>query len=112
MLPLLFMLVLLVVQAGLVVRDQVLVVHAAREAARAAAVDGDVAAGEAAARTGGLRPADLDVVVIDEGERVRATVRYRSPVVVPLLGSVVDAVEVESSVTMRNESATGAEVAA
>ena len=39
LLPLLATMLLAVVQVGLVVRDQVLVTHAAREAARAAAVD-------------------------------------------------------------------------
>jgi len=38
-LPLVVVLLLVVVQVGLVVRDQILVVHAAREAAREAAVD-------------------------------------------------------------------------
>src|SRR5207247_8954779 len=46
-LPLVALLLLVLVQVGLVVRDQVLVVHAAREAAREAAVD---AAPEAARR--------------------------------------------------------------
>jgi hypothetical protein len=38
-LPLVVLVVLFIVQAGFVVRDQVLVSHAAREGARAAAVD-------------------------------------------------------------------------
>ena len=42
-LPLVVALLLAVVQVGLIVRDQVLVVHAAREAAREAAVDPDPA---------------------------------------------------------------------
>ena len=43
-LPLVVLFLLAVVQVGLVVRAQVLVTHAAREAARAAAVDPDPAA--------------------------------------------------------------------
>ena len=50
-LPLVVMVLLLVVQVGLVVRDQVLVVHAAREAARAAAV------GDSTTRCAAPRPA-------------------------------------------------------
>ena len=55
-LPLVAILVLLVLQAGLVIRDQLLAAHAAREAVRAASVsDGDraAAAARAAARAGG-----------------------------------------------------------
>ena len=52
LLPLLALLLLAVVQVGLVVRDQVLVTHAAREAARAAAVDPQLEA----ARRGRPRP--------------------------------------------------------
>ena len=49
LLPFLALLLLAVIQVGLVVRDQVLVVHVAREAARAAAVDtADSAARDAA----------------------------------------------------------------
>ena len=51
-LPLVVALLLAVVQVGLIVRDQVLVVHAAREAAREAAVDPDPAAALRAAASG------------------------------------------------------------
>lgn len=62
-LPLLAVLLLAVVQVGLVVRDQVVLVHAAREAARAVAIresPGSAAVGTRAlvvrAGAGGLRP--------------------------------------------------------
>ena len=51
LLPVLLGMALLVVQVGLIVRDQVLLVHAAREAARFAAVEGDPAGAVETART-------------------------------------------------------------
>jgi Flp pilus assembly protein TadG len=51
-LPLVLLLLLGVVQVGLVVRDQILVVHAAREAAREAAVDPAPGAARRAALAG------------------------------------------------------------
>jgi hypothetical protein len=105
-LPLLLSFVLLVVQTGLVVRDQVLVVHAAREAARAAAVDGNAEqAASLGARSAGLDPARFVVTVRPHDGRVTATVRYRSTIVVPLLRRAVPAVELSSEVTMHDESA-------
>ena len=67
-LPLLVLALLAVVQVGLVVRDQLGVVHAAREAARAASVDPDPGrAVRAAHRT--LPGADVDVGDRPEGRR-------------------------------------------
>ncbi len=62
-LPLVAMSILLVVQIGLVVRDEVLVTHAAREAARAAAVSRDPAAAGQAARAAG--PLDAGRLHVD-----------------------------------------------
>lgn len=106
MLPLLFGLFLLIVQVGLVVRDQVLVVHAAREAARVAAIDGDAARAIDAGRSAtALVAGRLEIVVHPGGDRVTATVRYRSPVVVPLLRRVRAEVPLSASVTMHDEGA-------
>jgi Flp pilus assembly protein TadG len=93
-LPVVVVLLLVVVQAGLLVRDQVLVVHAAREAARAAAVEPRPGSPAAAARRAaiagsGLDPDRLEVRITAEGPRIRANVRYRSRVVVPILSSAV-----------------------
>lgn len=103
-LPLLFALVLVVVQVGLVVRDQLLVVHAAREAARVAAIEGDRAAAVAAARSAtGL---DRDRLVVDvrwSSYQVTASVRFESVVVVPLLRRTVPAVPLSAAVTMHDE---------
>jgi Flp pilus assembly protein TadG len=106
-LPLLVLFLLAVVQVGLVVRDQVLVTHAAREAARAAAVDPQ----PAAAREGALAAARLDPARLTvelsgattTGGRVTAVVRYRSPTRVPLVGPLVGDRELVARATMRVE---------
>lgn len=106
-LPLVVLLALLLVQAGLVVRDQVLVTHAAREAARAAAVDPDPsAARQAAERSARLAPAHLSVEVGPRGEPgglVTVTVRYRSPTDLPLIGPLVADPTLSAEATMRVE---------
>lgn len=107
LLPFVALLLLAVVQVGLVVRDQVLVTHAAREAARAAAVDPDPrAATDAAASAADLAPVHLSVEVSgrgDPGSRVRVEVAYRSTTVVPLVGRLIGDVVVRSAATMRVE---------
>ena len=106
-LPLVAVLLLAIVQVGLVVRDQVLLTHAAREAARTAAVDPDVAAVVAAARAGGgLEPARLSVQVVGRGatgSRVRVRLTYSEPTDVPLVGSFVGDLELHAEATMRVE---------
>ncbi len=110
-LPLVALLVLLVLQVGLVVRDHILVTHAAREAARAAAVaDGDRAA---AAHRGAERSADLDsgrlhvtTTLTGGGERVRVHVAYDSVTDVPLVGMFVPDVGLSGDATMRVEQRT------
>ncbi len=108
LLPLVAVLLLAVVQVGLVVRDQVLVVHAAREAARAAAVDpAEGAARDAAVAATALSPARLEVSVDgrgDPGSRVAVAVTYASPTLVPLVGRLLGDVTVTARATMRVES--------
>ena len=106
-LPFVALMLLAIVQVGLVVRDQVLVVHAAREAARVAAVHADLAPVEAAAIDGsGLRAARL---VVERGDRgppgstVAVTVSYRSPTEVPLIGALVADVDLSARAAMRVE---------
>jgi len=98
---------LAVVQVGLVVRDQVLVVHAAREAARAAAVDpSDGAARDAAAAATGLDPARLRVALGPQrapGDRLTVTVTYTAPTRVPLVGALVGDLRLRAEVTTRVE---------
>ena len=94
-LPLLAMLLLAVVQVGLVVRDQAVLTHAAREAARAVAVR-DTTGGPAelvrvarqAARSAAGRALEddrLTVEAVERGGSVTVRLGYRSPLTVPLL---------------------------
>ena len=106
-LPLVALVLLAVVQVGLVVRDQVLVVHAAREAAREAAVEAAPDASRRAALAGsGLHADRLSVDVTGRGgagTRVRVQIRYRAPTRVPLVGAAVGDVDLEATATMRVE---------
>jgi hypothetical protein len=107
-LPLLAVLFLLLLQVTLVVRDQVLLTHAAREAAREAAVADD----PGAARRGALAGAALDPRRLEvsadgrggPGSRVTVHLVYASPTEVPVVGAFVGDVRLEASVTMRVES--------
>lgn len=106
-LPLVFVLVLALIQVGLVVHQQVLVVHAAREAARQLAVDPSTdAAADAAARGSGLDRSRLKLRVHGRegpGSRVEVDVRYRAPTDVPIVGAVVADLVLTSQAAMRVE---------
>ena len=106
-LPLVLLLLLAVVQVALVARDAVLVVHAAREGAREAAVNrSDEAARTAAAEGSGLGGPRLDVRVHRHktpGGQVQVRVNYRAPTDVPLIGRVVPDVGLSSRAAMRVE---------
>ncbi len=106
-LPLVALLLLALVQVALVVRDQVLVVHAAREAARAAAVEPTLAAARRAALAGApLAGARLSVELRDDprsGGMVEATLSYRSPTSAPLVGPLVPDLVVSAQASMRRE---------
>jgi Flp pilus assembly protein TadG len=106
-LPLVVVLLLAVVQVGLVVRDQILVVHAAREAAREAAVDPAAdAPRRAALASSTLDPDRLTVTSTGRGaagSRVRVEVSYRAPTALPLVGAAVGDLTLRASVTMRVE---------
>jgi TadE-like protein len=101
-LPAVVLLLLSLVQFALVGRDELLVVHAAREAARAASVAGSGSA--AAARvlpgarvqiSGGARVGDLVVAVVT----------FRSHTDVPMIGALVPDPWLRARVTMRAERA-------
>jgi Flp pilus assembly protein TadG len=106
-LPLVVLLLLAVIQVGLLVRAEVLVTHAAREAARAAAVDPDPgAAANAAALATTLGPDRLTVHVHGRGgpgSRVQVDVEYRAPTDVPLVGGLLGDITLHASATMRVE---------
>ena len=84
-LPVLLAVGVLLVEAGLVVKDYVLVAHAAREAVRTAVVEPTAAAaGEAARDTTGLVPGRLDVELRrPEADLVTVSVSYRRALYVP-----------------------------
>lgn len=105
-LPLLALLLLIVIQASLVVRDQVLVVHAAREAARAAAVDPSSGAARRAALTAAPLDPDRLVVRVEEhgtGKPVDVSVSYRSVTFAPMLRQVAPDILLEAHASMRRE---------
>jgi len=106
-LPLIVLLLLVVVQVGLVVRAQVLVTHAAREGARAAAVDADPAAARGAAEASTtLDPSRLTVRAVGRagpGSRVRVEVEYRLATHLPLVGPLLPDLTLSGVTTMRVE---------
>ncbi|MGH9156120.1 MAG: TadE/TadG family type IV pilus assembly protein [Acidimicrobiales bacterium] len=106
-LPLVALLLLLVAQFGLVVRDQVLVVHAAREAARRAAVDpAEASWRQAALRAAPLEPDRLQVVVTPgagRGEEVSVRLSYRSPTFAPIIGPLLPDIVLRGGASMRRE---------
>jgi hypothetical protein len=102
-LPLLVLGLLAIVQTGLVVRDQLGVVHAAREAARAASVEDDPAQAVRAARR--TLPG-ADVHVGDRpavGGEITVDVSYTSVTDLPLVGVLFPDPELRASATMRVE---------
>jgi Flp pilus assembly protein TadG len=106
-LPLVMIILLAVVQLGLLVRDQILVVHAAREAVREAAVDPAAdAPRRAAVASSTLAEGRLTVTTTGRGavgSRVRVDVAYRAATGVPLLGAAVGDLTLRASATMRVE---------
>jgi hypothetical protein len=97
------MLLLAAVQVTLVVRDQLAVVHAAREAARAAAVSTDPVGDGTSAGRQAVALGDLDVSIGSNGATVTATVRHVVHTDVPLVGALVPDVHVTATATMRVE---------
>lgn len=106
-LPLVAVLALVLLQVVLVVRDQVLVIHAAREGAREAAVDPEPgAARRAALASASFVAGRMEVDVTgrgSQGSRVQVTVRYSSPTDLPMVGPLVGDVALSGSATMRVE---------
>lgn len=104
-LPLVCLMMLAIIQVGLIVHAHLLVVHAAREGVRAAAVDDHPFAAQIAVIAGApLDPGQLDVDVDDAGDgRVRVEVRYRYDTSVPIVGSLFGDVDLSASAVMRRE---------
>ncbi|MGH9190250.1 MAG: TadE/TadG family type IV pilus assembly protein [Acidimicrobiales bacterium] len=106
-LPLVLAVLLAIVQVALLARDQVLVIQAAREAAREAAVNPDLgAARDAAVNSSSLAADRLEVTIGKRGaagSHLSATVRYRYPTDVPLVGVALGEIVLEAKATMRVE---------
>ena len=106
-LPFLGFIALFVGQVGVIAVDAVLVHHAAREAARAAAVQPEVASALVAAQ--GAAGLEAERVVGElvggraTGDTLRATVSYRAPTDVPFVGALIGDIELSSSVAIRVE---------
>lgn len=100
-LPFVVAALLVVVQVGIAARAQLLVTHAAREAARAAAV------GEAVPSAAGLDPDNTSIEVhhggTGPGASVTVVVRTRIPTELPLIGPLVPDLDLRGSATMRVE---------
>lgn len=107
-LPVVAVVALGLVQVGLIVRDQILVTHAAREAVRAAAVSDDPLEAQAAAERGatGLDPDRLRVAVVrreEPGGSVEVRVTYRAATELPLIGPLMGDADLQASAVMRVE---------
>lgn len=106
-LPVVVMLALAVVQVGLVVRDQIRVVHAAREGARAAAVSAEAHVADAAVeRNGGLSGDRVSVSTSGRGgvgTDVTVVVEYRARTDLPLVGPLLPDLVLTAAATMRVE---------
>ena len=105
-LPLLMALIWLGVESSVLLRDQVLVTHGAREAARSSAVglSPSEAAESGRARAGLGRDLVIEVVSgATAGATTVATARLAEGDRLPLVGRLVPGLEVRASVTMRVE---------
>jgi hypothetical protein len=106
-LPVALVILLGVVQVGVIVRNQVMLTHAAREAVRSAAVSPDLAAAQRAAEgAGGLDARRLHLALDGRdgpGSFVHARVDYLSVTDVPLIGPLLPDVSMHAEATMRVE---------
>jgi hypothetical protein len=106
-LPLVAIVLAVVVQVGVVARDHVKVWHAAREAARVAAVDADEASVTEAAESVGLKPITVSIepARIDrrQGEPVTVRVEYPPSIRVPVVGRLFEDLTLDAEASMRIE---------
>jgi Flp pilus assembly protein TadG len=109
LLPILFVVGLALAQVAILGRDQLMLAHAARAGARAAAVDPDDVAVRAVAveAAAGLDPAEVEVTVERAGTRgdpVAVRVSYTASTAAPLAGWLLPAsIELMEVATMRQE---------
>ena len=106
-LPVLFLLLMAVLQTVVIARDQVQLTHAAREAAREAAVQDERSAPRrAAVARSSLDPGRLKVEVTGQHQgsrRVRAKLSYRVPTRIPIVGLLIPDVTLRADAAMRRE---------
>ena len=102
-LPFLMAVLLAAVQITIVIRGQLAVTNAAREAARAASVSANPSAAATATAGDAVSLADLEVITSAGRSTVRVVVRARVPTDVPLVGSLIGDVTVSASATMAME---------
>ena len=104
--PHLMLMALFLAQLALTARDQIMVVHSAREAARAVAVSSDSSVARPAALAASrLDPQRLRVRVeeLPGTDNVSVRLDYRSPVRVAPFGVVVDDLVLSGEAVMRSE---------
>jgi Flp pilus assembly protein TadG len=101
-LPLLALWLLATVQVVLIARDQLAVVHAAREGARAAAVSTSPSGAANKAATSAITQSPLSVTTA-AGSQVTVTVTFRTRTDVPLVGSLIPDYELRGTATMQWE---------
>jgi len=106
LLPVVFLLILSVLQVAVVALDVVLAAGAAREAVRSAAVDADPAAARRAGERSVLQSERLTVVMGPRGEPgdvVTVTATYRSATDLPLVGALIGDLTLRQTASMRVE---------
>ena len=106
-LPLVALVIGVLVEFGMLVADQARLWHAAREAARVAAVDPDENHQMHAARQTGLGPLEMKTEpepnLRVQGEPVEVSLEYSPAGTVPLVGELFESLTLSSSATMRIE---------
>lgn len=107
LLPFVALLAGCLVEIGCLATDKVRLWHAAREAARVGAVDGDPKAIREAAEAAGLRPLEVRVDPGSEariqGEPLTVAVSYRPATKVPVIGSLLGRDVMTAEASMRIE---------
>ena len=106
-LPILAVVIMAFVEAAMIGADQVRVLHAAREGARMAAVDPDVAAVDSAVEASGLVGAEVEVTPAAAERRlggpVTVSVTYHPKAHVPLIGDLFTILTLHAEASMRVE---------
>lgn len=102
-LPIVALLLLAAVQLVVIARDQLAVIHAAREGARAGAVSGAAVHDAGAAARAAVSLTPLDVSVDATGGMVSVTVSHANQTDVPLIGALVPDIVLTATARMQNE---------